>query len=86
MITVNDIIDICDSLSSLEKLQEITEYGISQLLANHENPGMILLAMDLAARDIARIHSDLRSEVERLRTENHTNYEPINTPPPQTTC
>ena len=86
MITVSDVIGVCDSLSSLESLHEITEFGICQLSANHENPGMILLTMDLAAREIARIQSDLRAEVDRLRVENLTEYEPINTPPPQTTC
>jgi hypothetical protein len=86
MITVSDVIGICDSLSDLENLHEITQDGIFRLLEYPDNPAMILLSMDLASREINRVQTKLRSEVDQLRIKNISKCEPIDTPPPQTTC
>lgn len=67
MITFGDVISIADGLSELESLDEVTEFGLHQLMERHSNPDMILLIIHLAVRERERVMRELRRDTNKLR-------------------
>lgn len=76
MITFGDVISLIDGLNEIESLDEITQFGLFQLMERHSNPDMILLIIDLAGRERERVMREMRRDLDQLRKLLHDDDQP----------